>query len=226
MRTSTPVRAVLPNGGDGAVRVTTAEGTFAYDRVIVTAPAPVAARLCSALTAPELERLRTVEYQGIVCASLLLSRPLSPYYVTNICDPVPFSAVIEMTALVDPATFGGRHLVYLPRYCPPDDPLQTLDDDAIRTRFLAGLRTMHPGLRDDEILAFRVSRVPYVFPLPTLGYTARIPAVRTSVDGLFVVNAAQIVDGTLNVNETVGLANDAARTILAGPVARTLSETA
>jgi protoporphyrinogen oxidase len=116
--------------------------------------------------------------------------------------------------------------VYLPRYCPPDDPLQSLDDDTIRARFLAGLRTMHPDLRDEEILAFQVSRVPYVFPLPTLGYTERIPAVRTSVDGLFVVNAAQIVDGTLNVNETVGLANDAARAILAGAVARTLSETA
>jgi hypothetical protein len=34
------------------------------------------------------------------------------------------------------------------------------------------------------------------------------------------------VDGTLNVNETVGLANEAARTILTGPVARALSETA
>lgn len=226
VRTGTPVRAVLPGGGDGAVRVTAADGSAAYDRVIVTAPAPVAARLCSALSAPEIERLRGVEYQGIVCASLLLSRPLSPYYVTNVCDPVPFSAVIEMTALVDPATFGGRHLVYLPRYCPPDDPLQTLADDSVRARFLAGLRTMHPDLRDDEILAFRVSRVPYVFPLPTLGYTERIPAVRTSVDGLFVVNAAQIVDGTLNVNETVGLANDAARTILAGPVTRTMQAAA
>jgi protoporphyrinogen oxidase len=221
VRTATPVRAVLPGGADGAVRVTTADGSAAYDRVVVTAPAPVAARLCSALTAPELERLRGVEYQGIVCASLLLSRPLSPYYVTNVCDPVPFSAVIEMTALVDPAAFGGRHLVYLPRYCPPDDPLQSLDDESVRARFVAGLRTMHPDLRDEEILAFRVSRVPYVFPLPTLGYTERIPAVRTSVAGLYVVNAAQIVDGTLNVNETVGLANDAARTILAEPVART-----
>ncbi len=223
VRTSTPVRAVVPDG-DGAVRVTTADASYAYDRVVVTAPAPVAARLCPALSPPELERLRAVKYQGIVCASLLLSRPLSPYYVTNICDPVPFSAVIEMTALVDPAAFGGKHLVYLPRYCPPDDPLQTLDDESIRARFLAGLRGMHPDLRDDEILAFRVSRVPYVFPLPTLGYTERVPAVRTSADGVFIVNAAQIVDGTLNVNETVGLANDAARTILAAPVARASAE--
>jgi protoporphyrinogen oxidase len=225
VRTSTPVRSVAAalNGG---LRVTTAGGAYAYDRVIVTAPAPIAARLCPALSEPELARLRGVEYQGIVCASLLLSRPLSPYYVTNICDPVPFSAVVEMTALVDPATFGGRHVVYLPRYCPADDPLQRLDDDAVRARFLDGLRGMYPDLRDEEILAFGVSRVPYVFPLPTLGYADRIPAVRTSVEGLFVVNAAQIVDGTLNVNETVGLADEAAPQILAAPVAREMSASA
>lgn len=225
VRTSTPVRAIVPNG-DAALRVVTADGSYGYDRLIVTAPAPVAARLCPTLSEPELARLRGVEYQGIVCASLLLSRPLSPYYVTNICDPVPFSAVIEMTALVDPAQFGGRHVVYLPRYCPPDDPLQRLDDDAIRARFVDGLRILHPDLRDEEILAFGVSRVPYVFPLPTLGYADRIPAVRTSVDGLFVVNAAQIVDGTLNVNETVGLAESAAHEIAAAPPARAMSETA
>jgi hypothetical protein len=47
--------------------------------------------------------------------------------------------------------------------------------------------------------------------------------MQTSIAGLFVVNAAQIVDGTLNVNETVGLAERAAQTILAEPVARPMS---
>ena len=225
VRTRTPVRSVAP-APNGALCVTTADASFAYDRVIVTTPAPLAARLCPTLSEPELARLRGVEYQGIVCASLLLTRALSPYYCTNICDPVPFSAVIEMTALVDPAAFGGRHLVYLPRYCRADDELQRLDDDAVRARFVGGLRGMYPDLRDEEILAFGVSRVPHVFPLPTLGYVDCIPAVRTSVDGLFVVNAAQIVDGTLNVNETVGLADEAAPEILTAPVARAMSQSA
>jgi protoporphyrinogen oxidase len=224
VRTSTPVRGIVSDQNRG-LQVLTADGAFGYDRVVVTAPAPVAARMCP-LTEHELARLRGVEYQGIVCASLLLTRPLSPYYVTNICDPVPFSAVIEMTALVDPAVFGGRHLVYLPRYCPPDDPLQSLDDETIRARFLEGLRTMHPDLRDEEILAFGVSRVPYVFPLPTLGYVDRVPEMRTSVPGLFVVNAGQIIDGTLNVNETVGLADRAAQVVAAAPVASAVREIA
>jgi protoporphyrinogen oxidase len=195
-----------------------AETIAHFDRVIVTAAPPLAARMLPALAPAERERLAAVEYQGIVCASLLLSRPLSPYYVTNIADPAPFTAVIETTALVDPAAFGGRHLVYLPKYCAPDDPLLKLDDETLRERFVAGLRAIHPDLREDEILAFRVSRVPYVFALPTLGYLDRIPPQRTSLAGLYVVNGSQIADGTLNVDETVRLAERAARDILAEPV--------
>ena len=61
---------------------------------------------------------------GVVCASLLLERPLAPYYLTYITDPdTPFTAVVEMTQFVDPAEMGGKTLVYLPKYVSPEDPL-------------------------------------------------------------------------------------------------------
>jgi hypothetical protein len=34
-----------------------------------------------------------------------------------------------------------------------------------------------------------------------------LPPVRTSLANVFIVNSAQIANGTLNVNETIGLAN-------------------
>jgi hypothetical protein len=45
-----------------------------------------------------------------------------------------------------------------------------------------------------------------VFPIPTLNYSEHLPGVKTSVDGVYIVNSAQITNGTLNVNETVQLA--------------------
>src|SRR4029079_2337898 len=65
-----------------------------FDRVVVTAAAPLAARLCPQLSNTEVERLKNVEYSGILCASLVLRKPLSPYYVTNITDAAPFTGVI------------------------------------------------------------------------------------------------------------------------------------
>jgi hypothetical protein len=72
-------------------------------------------------------------------------------------------------------------------------------------------------VRDEDVLAFQVSRVSHVMPLPTLGYSTRLPPVDTSVPGLHLVNSAHIVNGTLNVNETVEMAERAARALVGSP---------
>lgn len=185
-------------------------GVAHVDRVVATVPAPFAARMCPQLGVEERARLNGLRYQGIVCAAILLSRPLSPYYVTNLIDPIfPFTGVVEMTALVDPVQFGGNALVYLPKYVAPNDPIFEEDDAQTQSRFLAGLRHIHPDLRDEEIRAFRISRVRHVFTIPTVGYNANVPPMRTSLPGLVLVNGAQITGGTLNVNETLALAERA-----------------
>jgi protoporphyrinogen oxidase len=207
------------DAADGEVRGRLAGGEVeSFDRVVLTVPAPAAARLCPGLGADERDRLRGVQYQGIVCASLLLRKPLAGYYVTNITDGwVPFTAVIEMSALVDRTAFDGHALVYLPRYVPPDDPAFDLSDREIEEQFLGALEKMYPDFRRDDVLAFRVSRVRHVLPIATLNYSERLPPVVTSVPGVFLVNSAHIVNGTLNVNETVQLAERAARQLLAAP---------
>src|SRR2546430_2500558 len=94
-----------------------------FDQVVVTLAAPLATRLCPGLSSDEQARLQGIQYQGVVCASFLLKRPLADFYVTNITDRgVPFTAVIEMSALVGRAHLGGGALVYLPKYPKPDDP--------------------------------------------------------------------------------------------------------
>lgn len=206
----------------GGIAVHSSFGSQHFDTVVVTLAAPLAARLCECLNAYERERLAGVEYQGIVCASFLCEQPLTPYYVTNITDRwVPFTGVIEMTALVDPAAFGGRSLIYLPKYATPDDAVFHLNDRAVEDDFLGALERMHPAFDRRSVHAFRVSRVPYVFPVPTLHYSDRLPPVRTSVPGLYLANSAHIVNGTLNVNETVKLANSVSQRVLSEMEQRT-----
>ena len=201
----------------GSMRIVCADGSVReFDRVVVTLAAPIASRLCTVLTPAEREALAGVEYQGIICASLLLDAPLSNYYVTNITEKwVPFTAVIEMTALVKPAMLAGKALVYLPKYVTPGDPAFDVPDDQLKDEFLSALGRMYPDFPSRSVGAFRVSRVRYVLPISTIGYSQRLPAMRTSVPNLYTVNSAHIVNGTLNVNETVELANRASRELLA-----------
>ena len=73
---------------------------------------------------------------------------------------------------------------------------------------------MHPHFRRDDVVAFKISRVPYVMPVPTVHYSRALPPARTSSAGLYLANSAHIVNGTLNVNETVMLAERTAREVL------------
>lgn len=200
----------VESGNEPGVTVTLEGGTaLAFDDVVLTVPCRRVAALCPGLEPAERARLEAVTYQGIACASLLLRRPLAPYYVTNITEPwVPFTAVIEMTTLVDPAAFGGHSLVYLPRYLTQDDPCWQRTDAELQEEFLTALARMYPHFRREDVLAFQVSRVREVLALSTLDYSARLlPPLATSLPGVYVVNSAQIANGTLNLNETVGLAN-------------------
>lgn len=218
--TEAPVaEAVAAPGGGVEVRV--ADGaTLHFDHVAFTTPSSVIAGAVPGLSENERARHRGVEYLGIVCASLLLKKPITDYYVTNITDGwVPLTAVIEMTTIVDPAELGGRFLVYLPKYCVSDDPLFERSDDELREEWLAALERMHPHFSRDDVLAMRFSRVRSVMALPTIRYSERLPPMRTSVPGVWAVNSAHILKGNLNVNETIQVADEA----LAGPLAAALA---
>jgi protoporphyrinogen oxidase len=186
-----------------------------FDQVVVTVNPGLAARMCSGLASRERSLLEGVRYQGIVCASVLLDRPLAGYYLTYITDDTPITGIVEMSTMVDRRYLAGKTLVYLPKYVAPDDPLFTRSDDEIAATFLPALRTVYPEAGD--VGAFKVSRVREVFPIPTIGYSTRVPPISTSVPGLHLVSSANIVNGTLNVNETVELAERTARRLVTLP---------
>jgi protoporphyrinogen oxidase len=191
---------------DGKWTVESGIANTTFDSVILTCPSNVAAAIAPQLSDAEKAKLAAIRYQGIICASVLLKKSLSPYYVTNITDETPFTGIIEMSALVDKRAFGGNALVYLPKYVSPDDALFDRSDDEIREIFIAALERMYEGFSREDVVDFRISRVRRVFPLPVLNYSAQLPPVTTSLEGLYIVNSSQITNGTLNVNETIQLA--------------------
>jgi protoporphyrinogen oxidase len=194
--------------------VVTDAGIEQFDRVVVTTSSPLAARLIEGLSASDVASLER-PYQGIVCASLLTREPLSGYYVTYLHDPAPFTAVIEMTAFVDKAHFGGRSLIYLPKYLPSDSVEFERSDSEFERDFLTALERIYPQFDRAQVEAFKISRARQVFALSTLGYASTVPPFDTSVENVHLISSAQIVNGTLNVNQTLKLADEGIRHLLA-----------
>jgi protoporphyrinogen oxidase len=222
IRTSSNVRSVTDTGAD--VEVLTKDDAQMFGSAVVTTPSPIAARLVPQLTAGEISAHESLLYQGVVCVTLLIDRPLGGYYVTNITDPeIPFTGVIEMTAVVDPAEFGGRTLVYLPKYVAPDDELFDAPDGEIESTFIESLSSMYPDIAEANIEASVVSRARYVLSLNTIGYSTKLPPMKTSVPGVHIVNTAHIVHGTLNIDETVQLADRVALDLLSGSLSEVRS---
>src|SRR6267143_166468 len=141
------------------------------------------------------------------CVVLILRRKLTPYYVTNLTDnDVPFTGVIEMTNLISKEETAGRHLVYLPKYTAPGDPLFETSDDDVWSLFQKAFKRMFPDLVEDEIERRFVFREKLVQPLPVLRYSERVPSMRTNIPGIFLANTTQIINSTLNNNEMVKIA--------------------
>lgn len=215
VRVDSATKLVQPTG-IGTVMVKAANHSRTeFDKVVMTMPSPLISKVCPGLSEYEHARHNGLQYQGIVCASALLKKPLADYYVTNITESwVPFTAVIEMSTLVDRSELGGHNLVYLPKYVAPDDPLFEESDESIQERFVSALEKMYPHFSRDDLLEFRVSRVRHVVSLTTLNYSNQLPPMQTSLPGVFAVNSAHIANGTLNVNETVKLAEDTVSSLL------------
>lgn len=189
--------------------------TEEFDHLIVTLPSGIASGICTELTDDEKQKLNRIEYLGVICVAVLLDRSVGPFYVTNITDDwVPFTGVIEMTALVDKQHLGGHSLIYLPKYVSPNDPLFSKSDDEIKDYFLLNFRKMYPELNNDQFRFTGVARARNVITVLDKGYSDQLPDVKTSVPGLYIINSAHIKEGTVNVNETIKVAESKLKEIL------------
>lgn len=200
---------------DGLMEVSTQNAAQSFDNVISTLSSRESVAITQGLSAIEIDQHNAVKYLGVICPSVLLKKSISPYYVTNITDTwPPFTGIIEMTALIDKKEIKDNHLVYLPKYVNPDDNLFNKSEGELRELFLGSLKKMYPSLSDEDVNYWGVSKARIVFALPTLNYSKKVPRVATSLNNYYIINSAQIINGTLNVNETIQVAESKLKEIL------------
>ena len=208
IRTNTPVQrlAASPAGG---IEVTTPTGCSHFDQVISTIPSQPFANIAPQLAHDYVQNLTQVKYLGVVCFALLVKRQLSPYYVLNLTDEdLPFTGIIEMTNLISREETAGYHLVYLPKYTVPGDPLFDISEQALWQVFRSGLQKVFPDLQHTDIEKSYLFRERLVQPVPILHYSAIVPDMRTNLGGLFLANSTQIINSNLNNNAMVKIARN------------------
>jgi protoporphyrinogen oxidase len=167
VRTSTPVRHLEEAGG--GMRVTLADGQqLDCDWVIAAIPLPAVRELTRGSSLAGRFRDPQLDYQGVVNTVFFLSRPLDGYYWTAVIDSgTGFDGVVQMTALADPEQFGGRHLVYVMKYCDRGSTLFSEPAEDIAERWTGEFLRLYRDvpLQREAILETHVFRAPFVEPV-------------------------------------------------------------
>lgn len=174
--------------------VVTELGNIVADKVITTTSLPIAADLFrDHLSAEYVEQLRKIDYLGNVCLTLVLHRSLSDTYWLNVTDPgFPYVGIIEHTNFEPPASYGGKHIVYLSKYLPTSDDLYQMSDDEVYQFSLPHISRMFPDFDPSWVAQYHVHRAEYSQPIVCRNYSALIPAEDTPLQNLHLATMAQI----------------------------------
>ena len=186
------------------------EGAERYDAVVATVPNDVFLPLAGKWLSGEYRsRLDSIEYHAALCLLLELDRRFTPYYWTNVADPdLPFVGLIEHTNFVEPATYGGRHFLYVANYVERGHELLDLSADELLEAYMPSLRTVGGEFRVKQRWRFAE---PAAQPIVDVGYHERIPPLDTGVPGLVLANTTQVYPEDRGTNYAVRLGEQAAK---------------
>ncbi len=127
--------------------------------------------------------LRKLEYQGACCVLVGLSKPLTPYYWTNILANVHFGAVIEQTDFVNPSNYEGDHLVYFASYPDSKSKIWKMSDEEVWNEYNAQIEDL---FGKQEVRWHKVFRMPSAGLIYHMGIQEHIVPVTTPIQNLYV----------------------------------------
>jgi protoporphyrinogen oxidase len=169
--------------------------TIPFDYCIFTGSCPALARLLppGGEFAEYGRQLRAINYLGAVCLVFASEQDLGDYYWLNINEPnAPFLVFINHTRFIDRSHYQGKHVYYIGAYLPEDDPLFTMEDDALTKLWFDYLRRMFPEFEPARVLERHLFHFKAAQHIADTRYLEKIPAYRTPLPGVFLANFAQV----------------------------------
>jgi len=201
-----PVREIRPTA-EGGLLLWAAEGETVFDRVVATVSPQAMIQLTPDLPASYQAQLRELRSLGALALILALDQPLTQghYWINLPKAEFPFLGLVEHTNYIDPAHYGGDHLVYLGDYPPPGHEYFQLSKEELLKRFLPHLSRFNPDFDPDWVRQSWLFREQYAQPVPLLNHSRKIPDVRTPIPGLFWASMSQVYPWDRGTNYAVEL---------------------
>ncbi|MCX6057302.1 MAG: NAD(P)/FAD-dependent oxidoreductase [Chloroflexi bacterium] len=189
-----------------------------FDKVLVTTPPNLMARLCPDLPENYLKGLLELKSMGAVVMTLALKHSLSKdgYYWFNVPkdEGYPFLALVEHTNFVPRENFGGDHIMYAGDYLELGHEYFSMSDDELLERFIPAFQKFNPEFSRDWVKKIWVHKTNYAQPVPLVNHSRNIPEIQTPIEGLYFASMSQVYPWDRGTNFAVEIGRKAARMML------------
>ncbi len=189
-----------------------------FDKVIVTTPPPLFTKLAPNLPSDYKRQLTTLKGIGAFVLIYVFNQPLmNKTYWLNIHETDwPFLIVAEHTNFVDPAHYGGKHIVWVGDYVPTDHPHMQMDQITLAQKFAPYLKKLNPSFSDEEIVhsAKWLFRESFAQPIVGLNHASKIPPIKTPLENVYLASMSQVYPWDRGTNYAVELGQKVVQKVL------------
>ena len=195
---NSPVAKLRHDEATGEVVLTRADGAESrFDRVLVTVPSHILARMIAPYEAHDpdyFRKIRSIDYLDAVVHVFTTHQKFTKYYWHNVNTPKsPFVVFLSLTNLVGSERFGGLNIYYIGDYVPAEHEYMSMDANALKARWYGELKKMFPDfdpalVRDDAI--FRLKNAQHIVDV---GFEEeKLVPYQTPCPGVLMSNFSQI----------------------------------
>lgn len=215
IKTSAVVESMKPKK-DGTIEIMVNGQPKLFDKVLLTAPTPIALRLMPKLPQSYTKPLLAIPHLSAQVLILETDKPIldATYWLSITDRSFPFLAVVGHTNFMDPANYGGHHITYIGNYLPNNHRYLSMNKQQLLKEFLPYLLRLNPNLKSEIFnLKSYLFTGPFAQPVHQLHYSRVAPKFETPIPNIFLANMDSIVPWDRGTNYAVELGQKAAAQI-------------
>lgn len=187
-----------------------------FDKIIVTTPSIVFASMFDNLPKGYTDKLRTIPHLHAYNLLLISKKKfLDSEYWLNINDrEYPFIGVIEHTNMIEKIHYGGRHLIWIANYLPPEHPFLKMNKRDLLKKFIPYLRKINPDYDfDSDLENYELFFGHFAQPVFYSNYSRFRPQFTTPIPNVYLANMDMVYPWDRGTNYAIELGLEVAKIV-------------
>ncbi|MEK9201040.1 MAG: FAD-dependent oxidoreductase, partial [Patescibacteria group bacterium] len=163
------------------------------DKILVTAPSLLLARLFPKLPPAYKKRIESIKYLSAQVLIMRLKKKFmdQTYWLSMSDSASPFLAAVEHTNYMDPKHYNGEHIVYVGNYLSANHPYLSMSTKELIEVFEPQLSKINKNYKK-HLIDMHLFSVPGAQPIVDKGYAKRIPKMITPIKDVYIANMEMV----------------------------------